>query len=603
MTLSEQQILAISATERVCSTISLVGTFVIVATFIWSPTFRKPINRLVFYASWGNIMANIATIISADGIHSGVDSSLCQFQGFLIQWFMPADALWTFAMACNVYLTFFHKYDSEQLRRLEWKYVLCCYGVPFVPAFAYFFIQTQARGRIYGSAILWCWISVQWSFLRIAIFYGPVWLIISLTFAIYLRAGTVIYQKRRQLRNLGGIDSDLVPESPFALLTGIQVTREIACSTPERRSLSEGATRGLPSNTFRAYSVTIEGGNTASTTQDPSSNVGPSPLRQENSSKAVRPDGADSQRRSTSTEASSATWAYTKYAMLFFIALLVTWPRILVAYTPVRPTPQIQIPKEPQIAPYKLLSPYPHALDCFPLSDPIPTADTSTMAESNSHQPPAASPSPPPPAPIPQSPGPRASRLNQVFEQALARTLRANSYANFAGCFPTPARHVPASLEGVWRQLNAKLEANAKAEFDDIVAERDAVAHLNELDRLVGDAKARREQEGENAEGQERTVAHTLGAEDLYKAHLTPYLQEAQSTLNARLEATHAENAELAQTVQAQRLEIERLLSHLGLVVSDIEGAATAATQFSRQHHIRQDAIQMDEEAKARPGL
>ncbi|KAJ9483356.1 hypothetical protein VN97_g10049 [Penicillium thymicola] len=225
------------------------------------------------------------------------------------------------------------------------------------------------------------------------------------------------------------------------------------------------------------------------------------------------------------------------------------------------------------------------------------------MAESNSHQPPAASPSPPPPAPIPQSPGPRASRLNQVFDQALARTLRANSYANFAGCFPTPARHVPASLEGVWRQLNAKLEANAKAEFDDIIAERDAVAHLNELDRLVGDARARKEQEGGNAEGQERTVAHSLGAEDLYKAHLTPYLQEAQSTLNARLEDTHAENAELAQTVQAQRLEIEGLLSHLGLVVSDIEGAATAATQFSKQHHIRQDAIQMDEEAKARPGL
>ncbi|KAF3028793.1 hypothetical protein E8E15_004932 [Penicillium rubens] len=569
MTLTEQQILAISATERVCSTISLVGTFVIVATFMWSPTFRKPINRLVFYASWGNIVANIATIISADGTHSGVESSLCQFQGFLIQWFMPADALWTFAMACNVYLTFFHKYDSEQLRRLEWKYVLCCYGVPFVPAFAFFFVQTQARGRIYGSAILWCWISVQWSFLRIAIFYGPVWLIISLTFAIYLRAGTVIYQKRRQLRNLGGIDSDLVPESPFAMLTGIQVTREIACSTPERRSLSEGNARGLPSAAFRAYSVTIEGGSTANTLQDSRTKIGPSPLQRENSGKTARPDGQDS-RRSTSTEASSATWAYTKYAMLFFIALLVTWL---------------------------------HALRCFPLSDSTPATETPTMPESNSHHPPAASPSPPPPAPISQTPGPRASRLSQVFEQALARTLRANSYANFAGCFPTPARHVPASLEGVWRQLNAKLEANAKAEFDDIIAERDAVAHLNELDRLVGDARARKEREGENAEGQERIVAHTLGAEDLYKAHLTPYLQEAQSTLNARLEATHAENAELAQTVQAQRLEIERLLSHLGLVVSDIEGAASAATQFSRQHHIRQDAIQMDEEVKARPGL
>jgi hypothetical protein len=81
-----REVLAITVTERVCSTISLIGTFVIVATFIYSPSFRKPINRLVFYASWGNIMANIATIISADGIHLGVDSSLCQIQGFLIQW-------------------------------------------------------------------------------------------------------------------------------------------------------------------------------------------------------------------------------------------------------------------------------------------------------------------------------------------------------------------------------------------------------------------------------------------------------------------------------------------------------------------------------------
>ena len=89
----------------------------------------------------------------------------------------------------------------------------------------------------------------------------------------------------------------------------------------------------------------------------------------------------------------------------------------------------------------------------------------------------------------------------------------------------------------------------------------------------------------------------------MYKAHITPFLQEAQSTLNTRLEATNAENAELSQTVQAQRLEIEQLLSQLGLVVSDIEGAATAATQFSKEHHIRQDAVQMDREVKARRGL
>ncbi|KAJ6004808.1 hypothetical protein N7540_012607 [Penicillium herquei] len=69
-----------------------------------------------------------------------------------------------------------------------------------MPAFIYFFIQTHDRGRVYGSAILWCWVSLQWDYLRIATFYGPVWFVIVLTFAIYLRAGSVIYQKRRQLQ-------------------------------------------------------------------------------------------------------------------------------------------------------------------------------------------------------------------------------------------------------------------------------------------------------------------------------------------------------------------------------------------------------------------
>ncbi|KAJ5183182.1 hypothetical protein N7492_000798 [Penicillium capsulatum] len=341
---SPRQLFAISVTERVCSAVSLLGTFVIVATFIGSHSFRKPINRLVFYASWGNIMANIATLISQSGIHARVGSSLCQFQAFLIQWFMPADALWTFAMACNVYLTFFHKYDSEQLRQLEWKYVLGCYGLPFIPSFAYFFIQSPARGRVYGSAILWCWVSLPWDFLRIAVFYGPVWFVISLTFAIYLRAGSVIYKKRRQLRDLGGIDSldsEDHHELPIIKLDGIQVTSEIACSSPLRRSISTGeirSTRSFTTASASPYTVTIEGGafepasmlrslpSGPSYISESNTRPGPSPLRTERSLKRVKSEGLDAHsQRKMITEATSATWAYTKYAMLFFIALLVTW--------------------------------------------------------------------------------------------------------------------------------------------------------------------------------------------------------------------------------------------------------------------------------------
>ncbi|KAJ5495568.1 hypothetical protein N7539_000684 [Penicillium diatomitis] len=356
MSPTPQQLLAISITERVCSAVSLLGAFVIVTTFMSSWSFRKPINRLVFYASWGNIMANLATLISQSGIHSGVDNPLCQFQAFLIQWFMPADALWTFAMACNVYLTFFHKYNSDQLRQLEWKYLAGCYGIPFIPAFVYFFISTSSLGRVYGSAVLWCWVSRPWDFLRIATFYGPVWMVIFVTFTIYLRAGSVIYQKRRQLEALENADcSDAQPatDSPpiSSSLCGIQVTHEVALFEPERPcsalsnhpSSAASSIHGLDSPVFTPYSVSVESGTVdpiimyLNSMPEQTPHYGPGSRSRQNSTvshsdasialKNARCTGADSSptRRTATADIGSAAWIYTKYAMLFFIALLVTW--------------------------------------------------------------------------------------------------------------------------------------------------------------------------------------------------------------------------------------------------------------------------------------
>ncbi|PLB43124.1 hypothetical protein P170DRAFT_72529 [Aspergillus steynii IBT 23096] len=317
MSPSEPQLYAISVTERVCSAVSLAASSVIIVSFFCSTSFRKPINRLVFYASWGNIMASSATVISQSGIHAGPDSPLCQFQAFFIQWFMPADALWTLAMACNVYLTFFCKYDSDRLRRLEWKYFAFCYGTPFIPAFVYFFIKTGARGKIYGTAILWCWVAPSWDFLRIAVFYGPVWFVIFLTFAIYARTGSVIYKRRRQLRHIGMLDSNADCENTskpaFSKTTEIRITREATTPNKIFQSVAESSnpiSSHLPPSYCSPYSVTIEGGHGSGI-----------PL------KLLGPEQSDSHlhRRAMMAEANSAAWAYTKYAMLFFIALIFTW--------------------------------------------------------------------------------------------------------------------------------------------------------------------------------------------------------------------------------------------------------------------------------------
>lgn len=78
-------------------------------------------------------------------------------------------------MAVNVYLTFYRKFDAQMLRRMELPYLSICYGLPFAVALAFIFVSSPEKGRMYGNATLWCWISPQWDVFRIAAFYGPVW--------------------------------------------------------------------------------------------------------------------------------------------------------------------------------------------------------------------------------------------------------------------------------------------------------------------------------------------------------------------------------------------------------------------------------------------
>lgn len=77
-----------------------------------------------------------------------------ELRGDMCNRFMPADSMWALTMACNVYLALFHHYNTDLLRPLEWKYFIFCYGVPFIPAFVFLFIDTKSRGKIYGPAIV-----------------------------------------------------------------------------------------------------------------------------------------------------------------------------------------------------------------------------------------------------------------------------------------------------------------------------------------------------------------------------------------------------------------------------------------------------------------
>ncbi|MCJ1391201.1 hypothetical protein MMC18_004063 [Xylographa bjoerkii] len=219
-------------------------------------------------------------------------------------------------MAINVYLTVFKKYNAERLKSMEWIYLLVCYGVPLVPAFAYCFIST-GNGKIYGNATLWCWVSGPWDWLRVALCYAPAWFCILTTFTIYLLAGRNIFLKRKQLRSFQPSAEPISIENPFTSwkTTEVKITSELAnMDNPSTSHLSkelDPQSRALSRQGFEQYSVTIGRG-----PERPKSDISPrSPGLQITTHL----------QHNVALEANTAAWGYTKCALLFFVSLMITW--------------------------------------------------------------------------------------------------------------------------------------------------------------------------------------------------------------------------------------------------------------------------------------
>ncbi|KAL0767596.1 hypothetical protein CaCOL14_009835 [Colletotrichum acutatum] len=195
--------------------------------------------------------------------------------------------------------------------------------------------------------------------------------------------------------------------------------------------------------------------------------------------------------------------------------------------------------------------------------------DPSQQAQQTQPQPPAS-----PPLPqkhTPATPGPRAGRFIQLYDGALASTLRKVNYDNFASCFPTVAAHAPNTLRNVQKQMVDYLEERCNKDFQSILADRDVIRKLNELENLVSDADRRRQEGGSDVE--EPIPPHVLPPDEILTAHLAPRLAPQQSTLNARLQNTQASNESLFASIQSQRAEIDALLAQLESQVADIDGA------------------------------
>ncbi|KAI1212186.1 Nnf1-domain-containing protein [Annulohypoxylon truncatum] len=180
-------------------------------------------------------------------------------------------------------------------------------------------------------------------------------------------------------------------------------------------------------------------------------------------------------------------------------------------------------------------------------------------------------PSPPLPARhTPLTPGPRASRFQQVLDSSLSHTLAKISWDNFAACYPTIAAQAPGVLRAVQKQMVDRLGALCKKEFDSVLQSRNVVAKLNELEMLVSEAEHRRDDAGV---AEPPIPPHMLPPDQVLAAHLAPHLAQQQSQLNAKLQTVQAHNAKLFDDIQKQRAEMQSLMALLQKVFEDIDGA------------------------------
>ncbi|KAG7290821.1 hypothetical protein NEMBOFW57_000825 [Staphylotrichum longicolle] len=168
-------------------------------------------------------------------------------------------------------------------------------------------------------------------------------------------------------------------------------------------------------------------------------------------------------------------------------------------------------------------------------------------------------------------PGPPRGAAAGALAAAANHSLDKISMDNFAACFPTVAVRAPGTLEFVQRKMVERLGDLWHKEFERIMADRQVVARLNELEGLIEDA-ARRKMAAPDPTSPP-TAPHTLPAPTVLHAHLAPHLAAQQSQLSAKLADSQAANARLWEEIQAQRAEMEALLGGVEKALRDVDGA------------------------------
>ncbi|XP_041483062.1 cyclic AMP receptor-like protein A isoform X1 [Lytechinus variegatus] len=174
--------------RKALAALSLIGC-VFMITVIW--IFKKYelfVQRLILWLTVAAFFGSISKFLESPR----EDSAVCNFEGWWTQFWDWVTLMWVSCITFNLYLITIWMINTE---RREIIYHLVTWGFSFLMA------CLPLIGNHYGPAGAWCWIPAEYPVWRFFIWYGPLFLLIILMFAVY---AYITYKLRKRIRSWQG---------------------------------------------------------------------------------------------------------------------------------------------------------------------------------------------------------------------------------------------------------------------------------------------------------------------------------------------------------------------------------------------------------------
>jgi len=145
------------------SALSFLGNLFIVVSFLAFKSLRSNVTALlVFLLSVSDLVSSLTGFL----VWFTDSTLICTIQAVFIQFWELSSILWSSCIAFHAYQAICRKKRGETLQTYIKFYCGVCYIVPGVLAVIPFLLDGA-----YGFAGVWCWITVEYRFVRFALYY------------------------------------------------------------------------------------------------------------------------------------------------------------------------------------------------------------------------------------------------------------------------------------------------------------------------------------------------------------------------------------------------------------------------------------------------